>query len=341
MSSRRVICGATLVAFAAAARVASGSPQPISQLADDPQLTESDRQAIRAYSEFWSQRLSDDDPKTAGEARGRLLDPFKAVQISEVFRMEYTKAALPDLRKAIEGGKPLAAVNALQVVARLGTPRALEAIIENASVEDQENFSIRLWAAKAFLVAAREGTLPTNEINKALRHFGSAASREQEWLVLRRQFEAIASVDSPVSREVQVGILRETTGRMAKTGNGPSDLMQATYPALKLLRDEYLRLPAVDQKPFGKELAPVLSEVCSVANSHWDSAQEDPGAKELYGLAVQISESLLLMIDPDQRPGQQTPRTQLGPAWRERNAPQFRADYGKWQAVLSRPPYKS
>ncbi len=340
MSSRHVICSVTLVAFAVAVRTAVGIPPAISHLADDPQLTESNRQAMRVFSEYWCQRLADDDPKTAGEARAKLLDPFKAVQVSEVFRMEYTKAALPELQKAIEGGKPLAAVNALQVVARLGTPRALETIYENASIEDQASFSIRLWAAKAFLVAARDGTLPTNEINKALRQFGYAAGREPEWLVLRRQFEAIASVDSPVSREVQVSILRETTGRMAKVGDPPSPLMQATYPALKLLRDEYLRLPAVEQKPFGKELAPVLSEVCSVANSHWDSAQEDPGAKELYGLAVQISESMLLLIDPDQRPGQQTPRTQLGPAWRERNAPQFRADYGKWQAVLSRPPYR-
>ena len=38
---------------------------------------------------------------------------------------------------------------------------------------------------------------------------------------------------------------------------GPSDLMQAAYPALKLILDEYLRLQPTQQQSFGKSLVKV------------------------------------------------------------------------------------
>ena len=301
-------------------------------------LSEANRRAIRQYSEYWSAKLTDEDPGMVDKARGKLSDPLKAVQVGDVFRVEYTRAVLPGLTEALASGRPQAAVSAMQVVALLGTPRALEVIVENSSMEDQDDFGIRLWAAKSFPTAVRQGTLPQNEINKALRHFGHAARREESWLILRRQFEAIASVHSAVSRDVQLNILRVTTDRMAKNRDS-SDLMAAAYPALKLLRDEYLRLDAVDQKPFGKELAPVLCDVCSVANEHWEDAQDDSETRQIYGDAIHISETLLFLIDPNQRPGQRSPQTKLGPAWQDRDGERFKADHSLWQAVLRRPPY--
>jgi hypothetical protein len=241
-------------------------------------------------------------------------------------------------------------VNALQILALLGTPASLDVILAHSSIEQEPDLGIRLWAAIGFPTAVRQNALPNNEINKALRDLGEAAASEARaavnkrdddktrWLLLRRQFEAISSVKSQTSREVQVKVLRAVTEAMDNR-QGPSDLMQATYRALLLMRNEYLDLPAADQERMGKSLAPVLCDLCTVAAAHWDNAQKDKTARESYGGAVHISENLLKMIDARVRPNQTGPRTELGPAWRNARKDQFTNDHDKWRTLLLGPPY--
>ncbi|MHC4416513.1 MAG: hypothetical protein ACYS0G_14670 [Planctomycetota bacterium] len=339
MTSRRSIFGLLLVylTVTAASVTEAAPPPPINNLTATANLTPAQRSHIREYAEYWCGVLAQATPVEVAGARAKLLDPLRQVQVGDVFRWEYSSAALAPLQDIIGGTNPHTATNAMHVVAFLGTERALEFIVNQCDITVEKDFGARLTAANCFMIAVRLGTLGENETNRALRRLGRAASEEEKWLVLRRQFEAIASVDSAVSRDVQVNVLRATTQRMAKKEAGPSELMQAVYPALKLVRDEYLQLR--DQKPFGKELAPVLCDVCSVANDHWDNAQNDPDAKTTYGGAVHISENLLRLIDPELRPGQGTPKTDLGRSWRNSNKPQFSTDHGKWQVVLRRPPY--
>lgn len=342
MTDRRSIFGALVVALAFLSPATRAAPPPrISHLTDVAVINQRNKDLIAGYAEYWCRQLRDPDPELIEEAQDKLIEPLRAVQVREAFRVEYTRAALPCLGDVVEKGELQSRVNAMQVVAWLGTPRALEVILDHANAENQPDFATRLWAALSFPVAVDQGTLPQNEINQALRKFGKAAKEEKSWLILRRQFEAIAWVESPVSRELQVEILKSTTRRMAANNPGPSDLISATYPALKLIRDEYLQLVdrPDEQKPFGKELAPVLCDVCSVANAHWEQAQENSAAKNEYGGAIHIAENLLRLIDPDQRPGARTPQTQLGPAWKKSDQPRFIADHHKWQAVLSAPPY--
>ena len=125
-----------------------------------------------------------------------------------------------------------------------------------------------------------------------------------------------------------------------QSGNIPCELMQAVYPALKRMRDDLIVLGREEQQSFGRVLAPVLCDICSVAQAHWDSAQDDLVAKIAYGGAVQISESMLLLIDPELRPGQRAPKTALGRAWKDRDEPRFTADHDKWQSIIAKPPYK-
>jgi hypothetical protein len=156
--------------------------------------------------------------------------------------------------------------------------------------------------------------------------------------LLRRQFEAISSVKSQTSREVQVKVIKAVTEAM-EVRKGPSDLMQATYRALLLIRNEYIDLPPADQEMMGKSLAPVLCDLCTVAAAHWDNAQKDKNAREAYGGAVHVSENLLKMIDARIRPNQAGPRTELGPAWRNARKEQFANDHDKWRNLLLGPPY--
>lgn len=335
MTGRRVISG-LLLAAAFAASAAAAAPPRINHLTNEPRLSDRDRAAIREYAEYWCDQLMSDDPEKVDEARVRLIEPLRAVQITEVFRFEYSDDALDRLQKVVAGGNPQSAVGAVQVMALLGTPRALEALVELADITKEKRFGVRLWAAKAFPLAVQQGTVPENDVNRALRQLGQAASREEDWLILRRQFEAIVSVEGRTSRDVQINVLEATTKRMGQ-GPAPSDLMQAIYPSLKLLRDEYLQMKTIDQGLFGKALAPALGEVCTVADRHWDQAQASDAARKAYGGAVLISETLLTMIHGTV--GGTSVRTQLGPAWRDRDRGRFNADQNTWQAILRQPPY--
>jgi hypothetical protein len=340
MMSRYCILSPLVAVITATAAVAE-PPDRITHLADASSLSERDRSEIRKYSEFWANELTNEDPASVDTAREKLADPLvRPVRVTEVFRFTYSEALLPHLEGVFEGGTPQAAVSAMQIAGRLGTPQALQMITDHASAQDEQGFGIRLWAAKSFPIAVGEKALPPNEIDRAVRLFGDAAGREPNWLVLRRQFEAIASVQGTASRDEQVRVLRSTTNRMVAL-EGPCDLMQAAYPALKLVLDEYLRLDPPQQKDFGKELAPVLIQLVDVANNHWDSAQQDDVARGVYGGAIHISENLLRLIDGTVRPRSAGPSTGLGPAWLNGQKSRFVDDQEKWRAVVSRPPYSS
>ncbi len=328
----------------------AAAPAKISNLVDRPNLTERDRDDIRLYADFWGRHLLADAPADVDEARGKLGEPLRAVRVGEVFRFEYSNAVVLHLDKVVRDGSPHAAVNAMQVLAVLGTPSSLEVILAHSSIEQEPDLGIRLWAAIGFPTAVRQNALPNNEINKALRDLGEAAASEARaainkrdddttrWLLLRRQFEAISFVKSQTSREVQVKVLKAVTDAMDNR-HGPSDLMQALYRALLLLQIEYLRLPAADQEILGKSLAPVLCDLCTVAAAHWDNAQSDETARKSYGGAVHVSETLLKMIDTRVRPDKVGPRTELGPAWRDGRKRQFTSDHDKWRTLLQGPPY--
>ena len=212
----------------------AAAPARISNLVDKRNLSERDSGDIREYAAFWGRQLHE-APAPAGvdEARAKLGDPLRAVRVGEVFRFEYSDAVVVHLDKTVRDGSPHAAVNALQLLALLGTPASLEVIVAHASIEQEPDFGIRLWAAIGFPTAVRQNALPNNEINMALRDFGEAAASEAlaavnmgqddktRWLLLRRQFEAISSIKSRTSREVQVKVIKAVTEAMDKR-QGPA-----------------------------------------------------------------------------------------------------------------------
>ncbi len=342
MTSRCSICAGLLaLSTVAGATSVHAAPPPtrIGHLVNKPQLSERDRNEIREYAEFWADQLAGTAlPAEIDKARAKLADPMRAVRVGDIFRLEYARSVVPILAKAVDNAPPHAAVNAMHVVGLLGTPASLEIILSHTSVDDEDEYSIRLVAARTFPVAVRQNVLHANDIDRALRHLGNAASQEPESLILRRQFEAIASVDSPLSRDVQVKVLAAAMKSM-KEQPGPSEIMEAAYTALMIIRNQYLGLPPADKETLGKSLAPVLCDLCMVAAAHWDSAQEDEVARTSYGGAVLVSEYFLKLIDAQVRPQQSRPTTELGPAWRDREKVRFDTDHARWRTLLERPPY--
>ena len=308
----------------------------VSRLSFSPQ----DLNRIKDFADFWCRQLEHADPGEVKAIRQSMLDPLKAPGgVSEVFRLAYSDAVLGQLKPLVQSDNPLLAYNAIHIIGSLGTPDALRILLDHCDVTNEPRFGVRLWVAKCLNVSVNKGALRQNDVNRALRRLGRAAGRETHWLVLRRQFEVIASVQGEVSREVFFDVLSSVADQMAADDKGPSSLMKAVRPAVKLIRDRFLLLAPADQNDIGRELAPILGDICSAAEIHWDMAQVS-SLKKSYGGAVADSEHLLTFINnqlPNAPPG---PQTRLGEAWKQKDKPRFETDHDKWMGILSRPPYK-
>ncbi len=322
---------------------ALGDPPPVNGLVGQDPLSPQDRVQVRTYAEFYCNQLAVGDIPTAEQAKRHLLDPLRSPVISGDFRLEYSKVLVENLAAVIDGDKPHAAVNAMQLIGFLGTDRALGVIKDHIDAQQEDCFEIRLWAAKAFKKAAEAGRLEANDLNPLLRQLGVACRNETEPFVLLRQFEAIASVDSSIARDV----LLDAIGKKLDELQGqtePSRLMEAIYPALVRLRDQYLnpRLTAADQKVFGKDIAGLLYKVFEVGSAHWNTIQADEKTRKEFGRsykgAIGLAENFLKAIDRSVRAAE-PPRTQLIIAWEDVDKPRFEAGHQDWHAVLNGPPY--
>ncbi len=182
--------------------VALGDPRPITGLVGQSALSPQQADQIQTYAEFYCNQLGTGDVLAAERAKRQLLDPMRAPRVTGEFRQAYSKVLTPRLAGVIDGDNPHAAVNAMQLVGFLGTPTAMVVLKDHIDSKDENRFEVRLWAAKAFRMAAEAGRLEADDLNPLLRRYGAACRSETNPSVLRRQFEAIASVDSAIAREV-------------------------------------------------------------------------------------------------------------------------------------------
>lgn len=322
---------------------ALGDPRPIAGLVGQSALTPQQRDQIRTYGEFYCNQLATGDIPAVERAKRQLLDPMRAPMVTGEFRLAYSKVLTPGLAGVIDGDSPHAAVNALQLLGFLGTPTALNVLKDHLDSKDEDCFEIRLWAARAFRMAAEAGRLDADDLNPLLRQLGAACRSETDPPVLRRQFEAIASVDSSIARDVLLSAIGKKLDELQGQAE-PSRLMEAIYPALLRLRDQYLnpRLTAADQKVFGKDVAHLLCKVFEVGWAHWDNIQANEQTRTEIGRsyrgAIRLAENFLKTIDRTVRTAE-PPRTQLGAAWENADKSRFKAEHQAWRDVLTGPPY--
>ena len=322
---------------------ALGDPPPVNGLVGQASLSPQDRVQVRTYTDFYCKQLAAGDVQAADEAKQQLLDPLRSPVISGNFRLEYSKVLAANLAGVIGGNKPHAAVNAMQLLGSLGTDQALDVINDHIDTQQESHFEIRLWAAKAFQMVAESDRLDADDLNPLLRQLVIACRNETEPLVLRRQFEAIASVDSQVARDVLLGAIGKKLDELQAQPQ-PSRHMEAIYPALYRLRGQYLNptLPAADQKAFGKDIASLLYKVFEVGAAHWNTIQADEKTRKEFGSnykgAIGLAESFLKTVDRKIRAAE-PPRTQLRSAWENADKPRFDAEHRYWGNVLAGPPY--
>ena len=299
---------------------------------------------MKAWVDWWSAGVDSGDPETVQKTRDDALKPLTGLmRPSQLFRFEYGRLALPHLKRGIASDKPHAAVNAMRVLPQLGTSEALDEILEHCDQEDDDRKHVRQWAAigsKIMLERSRDFHLEPKVVIRAVRELRESAKKEEQCLILRRQFEAMAVVDDATARDYLVDALEVVVERIENEKRAPSELVEAVYSAIYRLSRRFVTLPGKEQDDLGKRLGPVLGRVCKVARDHWEDAHGDPTAKQMYGGAIRVSEEFLKIIDSVVRDDRTAPHTQLKRHWDASDRPKFDTDSGRWSEILKDKPYQ-
>ncbi len=310
-------------------------------------LTDSEKRQVTEYVQYWADQLG--EPRTsagdAAKAAQKLIDPPNAGNVSSIFLSAYAREATPLLENILNGDSNFTAVQAAKVMGFLGTPDALEKLLPWCDASREDRTAVRLLASRGCQVlinrTVKDQVINERQLSSALRQLKQAAVDESNWLVLHRQFEALAAAKNETARLRQLEVFEAVVRNLERRPDETSPLMQSLTRAMSSLRDQYLNDFNVYQQQldFGANLAPLLGRVFELANVHWEAAQPDPSAKESYEQAINISESLLSVIDHSVRAGSQSPSTNLPIAWNTGDRPRFQTDIKTWMNVLQAPPY--
>ncbi len=338
MNMGRVLLNLTgLLAIVLIASTASGqgAPRNLDRLLNMQGQPTADEQAqIQRYADHWLRRLAGDDADEVAEAADELLDPPSNQLATAAFRIAYSKATLEGLERVLEDGSTYQAVQAMKVTSFLGSRDAMELAMRHVSAANEPRWKVRLWAAKGarILLAQlqRDNARPA-QIDGYLRRILTASHLEDNWVVLLRDFEAMASVRREVGREAQVEALQKAIDRMEQASRAPSDLMLAVCRVIDSLLIQYIdpALSLDDQRKFGRALGVQLARVYEIAEMHWDKAQSAEQANKAYERAISGSDRLLQLIDSTlQTTSGSGP--ELRPAWISGNRVQFESGTKTW-----------
>ena len=335
-----VMCAAATFTMASRHAVAL-QPPSINQLVTiATEFSDQQRQQVEDYAQYWVPELLSDNLERVRLAKRRLLEPFGVLGIRRVFRDEYARAAVPELEKVIGSANTFAAVNAVQITAEFQNDVALSALQARSGAQESR-WQIRLWAARGIERIVRSAEdIPPRSIDLAVRELSRAGENESHWLVLQRQFEAIAAAKTERSQEAQVSLLERTLQRIAEDASEPSELMMPVHRSLLLLRNQLLdpTLPSSQLRSLGTETAPLLGQVLEIGILHWDAADADENVRLSYHGAMSVAKALLELVDSQVR-GPQAQRPTITTAWGNGNKSTFEADVARWQSVLNAPPY--
>jgi hypothetical protein len=316
-------------------------------------LTAQDRQQIAEYVNMGLALMTANPPKIEDVERARqhLLQPFTAPGVSLAFREDYSQAVVPPLAKLVPNANMHLAVNALGVLANLGTSRAMDVLLHHANKDGESRWQIRLRAAAGCLAIIEARTLPPNRVVAAARRLRDAAANEDHSYTLLQQLTAIDRCDhttlSPSERaqvrDLLVTAVSGAVDSLTRRGNLDQQplMLEAIVKAVAMVRTKFLdqSVPQTEKLAMGKKIAPSLAQVLNHVNNTWDRGRADESTQRVYNSLVTGCESFMELIEKQVQPQQRT-SGQLRGAWETGNRQQYEAGLKNWQDTLATPPYR-
>ena len=346
------------------------APENLDRISSVTNLDAAQISKINAYGEYWSTKLGDGSAAEVKNARNMLIRSLRLVggkSASLAFRSTMSKAILPKLETIIDSADTYKAINAIQIVSSLGTPRAVETLEDHLEIEKEKRPELRLWAAigigRAF--EFKDG-LRSDALKGSLRAIGRAAEVETDPFVLQREMETIDkavknrrpdNVGGKEIREFAVDIeiaVLETTIQRIKSGEVPLAMLNSLQPGLVLIRNQYIdpQLQQINRSTkngrnekmaayIGRKTAPKIAGIYELVIIRSSDLRENPRLNEATGRLLESSEATLKLVDNNLRGNQSNVKNvAVRNLWEKGQLEELEATRDQWQAVMAAPPYK-
>ena len=317
------------------------TPPTITGLTGQNSFTAEDREKITEYGQYWCELLAQSDPSEISRIRRKLLTPIHLS--STPFKIQYSNTIVPLLNEMLDQDSAHRAINAIIVLQMLGTDRALDAVVDHCNKQDEPKMHIRLRAVVACGFLMNAESVSPNKISNTIRELKSAIEAEDDGLVIRRQLEALHSVQNdqaPSARSKLAEALSVLAERLGNQNPPAEDQLQAIKSILPDLLRSYITLSSAERVSLGKELANPLVMILQLSFNQWDQAQEKSQLKSLYENIIQPTEQILKRIDQAVRPGGSAPSTRLMEAWTGSTKDRYDRDLKQWSSVVTQREYR-
>ena len=181
--------------------VAVAQPRSITKIVDKSSISQESEEKIKKYAAGWAEQLQTTDAESLERAHSKLVDPFEPnVRMTPYARSLYGKYLEEGFEPLLnqDSNSEMAAVNALQILSLLGTEQACGVLFKHADMTREDRSALRLWASVGLGTSFLTGELPTNRIKRYANVLAGPdyIGKEQEWFVLARQFDSLASLQS-------------------------------------------------------------------------------------------------------------------------------------------------
>jgi hypothetical protein len=303
MRHRLLRISLALAAIGTAAGTGAAAPPAtlnhLTALNTDP--TEQQRREIEEYAAQWAERMRSTDPAVVWDARKRLEEPLNTFNVSLIFRANFGKALIPQLRPVVQDKtNPHSAYNALLVLSRLTTVDGLEAMVRHVDLRDEPREAMRLAAARgirAILGEAKPDELPPRDRAAPVRALAQAAKKEPSAKVVQHQLDAIAfSVKLDDLRQAELfeafdGVLDTMEARAEA-----AEFMAAVRPTILAMRGLFLSTRTQTPGTLADRIMPRLHRLLAIAQKHWDTVESDPSRLSAYQGTIETAESLLHVL---------------------------------------------
>ena len=285
----------------------------IDKIVDKSTLEDGEIKKIEGYAVYWSNALATTDGESLNEARIKLAGPLDPRVVMSVFARSIYGDALRESTEqylAKNSGNEMAAVNALQVISLLGTDQGCSVLLHHADSSTEDRGALRLWASIGLNNSFHIGLLDARRISSMIKLVASFMKREQDWFIIARQFDALASIKNipgtdaqereeleELSFELQASALVDLLNRIQKSEQNYT-LVKSLPVILPTLMFEFAEY-GVDEgvKENAKDIiTPALVSFVKYATSIAPNSQDDEGFNEVYGHAVWNADQLIRLL---------------------------------------------